>query len=184
MVKKLKLERIDPNVSAEEFFSKYVSKRQPVILTGLLDDPAFQGRKWVRFRRNRVFVAQCFISGQTDLSYLSKKAGNVEVMVEPIHPTANQYGTDVERISMKFREFLAKLQSDDGPHPYLTTQYSDEDPDAETFFPPPTNALKDEFPTVPRIMGNLFLQQVNLWVGKSKDGSSSGLVSAHIHPVI
>ena len=184
MVKKLKLERIDPNVSAEEFFSKYVSKRQPVILTGLLDDPAFQGRKWVRFRRNRVFVAQCFISGQTDLSYLSKKAGNIEVMVEPIHPTANQYGTDVERISMKFREFLAKLRSDGGPHPYLTTQYSDEDPDAETVFPSPTNALKDEFPTVPRIMGNLFLQQVNLWVGKSKDGSSSGLVSAHIHPVI
>ncbi|KAM5534131.1 hypothetical protein V8D89_012151 [Ganoderma adspersum] len=157
MVKKLGLERIDPNVSAEQFFSKYVSKRRPVILTGLLDDPTFEGRKW------------------TDLSYLSKKAGNVEVMVEPIHPTANQYGTDVERISIRFREFLAKLRSDDGPHPYLTTQYSDEDPDAETVFPPPTNALKDEFPTIPRIMGNLFLQQVNLWVGKSKDGSSSGL---------
>ncbi|PIL26363.1 hypothetical protein GSI_12119 [Ganoderma sinense ZZ0214-1] len=157
MVKKLKLERINPDLSAEEFFSKYVSKRRPVVLTGLLDDPAFEGRKW------------------TDLSYLSKKAGDVEVMVEPIHPTANQYGTDVERIAMKFREFLAKLRSDDGPHPYLTTQYSDQDPDAETVFPPPTNALKDGFPTVPRIMGNLFLQQVNLWVGKSKDGSSSGL---------
>ena len=50
MVKKLKLERIDPGVPAEEFFSKYVSKRRPVILTGLLDDDAFGGRKWVRFR--------------------------------------------------------------------------------------------------------------------------------------
>lgn len=101
-------------------------------------------------------------------------------MVEPIHPTANQYGTDVERVSMKFHEFLTKLRNDDGPYPYLTTQYSGEDPDAETIFPPPTNALKDEFPIVPRIMGNLFLQQVNLWVGKSKDGSSSGLVSASV----
>ena len=79
---------------------------------------------------------------------------------------------------MTFRTFLDTLRSDDdGPHPYLTTQYSEEDPDAETVFPPPTNALKDEFPTVPRIMGNLFLQQVNLWLGKSKHGSSSGLVS-------
>ncbi|KAI1787097.1 Clavaminate synthase-like protein [Ganoderma leucocontextum] len=156
-MKKLKLERVDPTLSAEDFFAKYVSKRRPVILTGLLDDPAFQGRKW------------------PDMFYLSQKAGDVVVTVEPIHPTANQYGTDVERISMKFRDFLAKLRIDDGPHPYLTTQYLDEDPDTETVFPPPTSALKDEFPAVPRIMGNLFLQQVNLWVGKSKDGSSSGL---------
>ncbi|EIW57046.1 Clavaminate synthase-like protein [Trametes versicolor FP-101664 SS1] len=96
-------------------------------------------------------------------------------MVEPIHPTANQYGTDVERVPTTFRDFLAALRVEEGPHPYLTTQYSEDDPDAETVFPPPTNALKDEFPIVPRIMGNLFLQQVNLWLGRSKDGSSSGL---------
>ena len=115
---------------------------------------------------------------KTDMTYLTKKAGDVEVMVEPIHPTANQYGTDVDRISMSFGDFLDSLRSEKGPHPYLTTQYSEEDPDSETVFPPPTNALKDEFPVVPRIMGNLFLQQVNLWLGKSKDGSSSGLVSS------
>ncbi|EJF58902.1 Clavaminate synthase-like protein [Dichomitus squalens LYAD-421 SS1] len=157
MPDKLKLERIAPSTSAQDFFTKYVSKRRPVIISGLLDDPSFQGRKW------------------TDLSYLSEKAGDVEVLVEPIHPTANQYGTDVERVPMTFRDFLEKLRHDDGPHPYLTTQYSEEDSDAETVFPPPTNALKDEFPMVPRLMGNLFLQQVNLWLGKSKDGSSSGL---------
>ncbi|KAI0692249.1 cupin-like domain-containing protein [Cerioporus squamosus] len=155
--KKLQLDRIDPSISAEEFFSQFVSKRKPVVLRGLLDDTTFKGRQW------------------TDLTYLATKAGDVEVMVEPIHPTANQYGTDVERIPMPFREFLSLLGNDQGPHPYLTTQYSDEDPDAETVFPPPTNALKDEFPTVPRLMGNMFLQQVNLWLGKSKEGSSSGL---------
>ena len=78
---------------------------------------------------------------------------------------------------MAFGDFLKTLRSDKGPHPYLTTQYSEDDPDVETVYPPPTNALKDEFPAVPRIMGNLFLQQVNLWLGKSKEGSSSGLVS-------
>ncbi|KAI0328819.1 Clavaminate synthase-like protein [Cubamyces sp. BRFM 1775] len=157
MPRKLQLERVSPEVPATEFFAKYVSKRTPVIITGLLDDPSFRGRKWM------------------NLDYLAKKAGDVEVMVEPIHPTANQYGTDVERISMTFRDFLNSLRKDEGPHPYLTTQYSDEDPDAETVFPPPTNALKDEFPIVPRIIGNLFLQHVNLWLGKSKSGSSSGL---------
>lgn len=101
-------------------------------------------------------------------------------MVEPIHPTANQYGTDVERVPTTFREFITALRVEEGPHPYLTTQYSEDDPDAETVFPPPTNALKDEFPIVPRIMGNLFLQQVNLWLGRSKDGSSSGLVSVKL----
>ncbi|KAI0776537.1 cupin-like domain-containing protein [Trametes elegans] len=157
MPEKLQLERVSPDLPAKEFFAKYVSSRKPVIITGLLDDPTFQGRKWA------------------NLGYLAKKAGDVEVMVEPIHPTANQYGTDVERIPIMFRDFLGSLRSDDGPHPYLTTQYSEEDPDAETVFPPPTNALRDEFPVVPRIMGNLFLQQVNLWLGKSKEGSSSGL---------
>ena len=114
------------------------------------------------------------------MTYLAGKAGDVEVLVEPIHPTANQYGTDVERVPMPFRDFLKSLRTDKGPHSYLTTQYSDEDPDTETVFPPPTNALKDEFPIVPRLMGNLFLQQVNLWIGKSKEGSSSGLVSLQL----
>ena len=47
-MKKLQLERIAPDLPAREFFSKYVSKRRPVVLSGLLDDPTFQGRKWVR----------------------------------------------------------------------------------------------------------------------------------------
>ncbi|KAH9852873.1 Clavaminate synthase-like protein [Lenzites betulinus] len=157
MPKTLQLERILPSLPAEEFFLKYVSKRKPVIVSGLLDDATFLGRKW------------------TDLDYLTAQAGDAEVMVEPIHPTSHQYGTDIERISMSFREFLAALRSGEGPYPYLTTQYSDDEPDAETVFPPPTNALKKEFPVVPRIMGNLFLQQVNLWLGKSNEGSSSGL---------
>ena len=47
MVKKLKLERIDPGTEAEKFFTNFVSKRKPVVLTGLLDDPAFKGKQWV-----------------------------------------------------------------------------------------------------------------------------------------
>ncbi|KAI0798200.1 cupin-like domain-containing protein [Abortiporus biennis] len=95
-------------------------------------------------------------------------------MIEPMHPESKQFGTDIERISVPFKQFLESLK-EDGPHPYLTTQYSEQDDDQQTVFPPPANALKEDYPIVPRIMGNLFLQQVNLWLGKSKDGSSSGL---------
>ena len=55
------------------------------------------------------------------MSHITKKAGDVEVMVEPIHPTANQYGTDVERVPMPFGDFLNSLKNEAGPHPYLTT---------------------------------------------------------------
>lgn len=93
-----------------------------------------------------------------------------------MHPAAKQFGTDVQRISMTFRDFLESLQSAEGPYHYLTTQYSGEEWDELTMFSPPTNTLRGDFPEVPRLMGNLFLQQANLWLGKSKDGSSSGLV--------
>lgn len=106
--------------------------------------------------------------------------------MEPIHEGTNQFGTDVPRVSMSFAAFLASLKAKDGPYHYLTTQYASEDDEGGeegeriTTLPPPTNALADDFPRVPRVMGNLALQQVNLWLGKSKHGASSGLVSIPI----
>ncbi|KAG8942741.1 hypothetical protein FRC04_003511 [Tulasnella sp. 424] len=85
------------------------------------------------------------------------------------------FGTEVRWISTGFRDFLDSPQNNKGPYHYLITQYSDDDDDVPDTFPPPTNALKDDFPLVPPLMGNLVLQQENLWVGKSKEGSCSGL---------
>jgi hypothetical protein len=113
---------------------------------------------------------------KADLDYLASKAGESDVLVEPMHPTAQQFGTDVERVNMKFKDFLESLKNDAGPHHYLTTQYAEQDLEAITVLPPPADALEADFPRVPRIMGNLCLQQVNLWVGRSKNGSTSGLV--------
>ncbi|PSR70441.1 hypothetical protein PHLCEN_2v13692 [Hermanssonia centrifuga] len=144
-------------MSAEEFFRQYVSKRCPVIIQGLPDDEGFKAQKW------------------TDLHYLASKAGNSSVLVEPMHPQSHQFGTDVERVPVEFGDFLKSLQMDDGPHPYLTTQYAEQDLDAVTVLPPPADALADDYPRIPRLMGNLYLQQVNLWLGKSKEGSTSGL---------
>ena len=119
------------------------------------------------------------------MEYLSKKAGHATVQVEPIHPETKQFGTDIERVEMEFSEFLDGLKKGDGEWRYLTTQYSanperlDDDGEEEgeiTSYPPPTNALRDDFPSAPKIAGNLVLQQVNLWIGRSKNGASSGLV--------
>jgi len=116
-----------------------------------------------------------------------KKAGHVTVQVEPIYPDLKQFGTDVEQIEMKFSEFLEGLKQEEGEWRYLTTQYSadpegglDDDEDGGegevTTYPPPTNALRDDFPSAPNLTGNLVLQQVNLWVGRLENGASSRLV--------
>nr|CDI54433.1 jmj4 protein [Melanopsichium pennsylvanicum 4] len=41
--------------------------------------------------------------------------------------------------------------------------------------PAPTNVLSNDFPAKPKLLGNLVLQQCNLWLGNSKQGKSSGL---------
>ena len=115
---------------------------------------------------------------QADLDYLSAQAGDVELLVEPIHQDKRQYGTDAPRIPSTFGDFVASLKHPSQNYHYLTTQYAqdEEEEDLVTAFPPPTKALLDDVPVNPRLMGNLVLQQVNLWLGKSKEGSSSGLV--------
>ncbi|CAO1632553.1 unnamed protein product [Parajaminaea phylloscopi] len=48
-------------------------------------------------------------------------------------------------------------------------------PPLDPLLPRPTDALADDFPLQPELMGNLVLQQTNLWLGNSKQGKSSGL---------
>ncbi|KAF7794590.1 hypothetical protein EIP86_005726 [Pleurotus ostreatoroseus] len=161
----LTLDTILPSVTAEHFFKTYVSKRTPVVIKGLPDDEAFKARQWVSY---------------SYLAYLEQKSGDSEVLVEPMHPVAHQFGTAVERVPMTFKDFLKSLRSagnEEKAHPYLTTQYAAQgaEEDSLTMLPPPANTLEEDFPRVPRLMGNLFLQQVNLWLGKSKDGATSGL---------
>lgn len=113
------------------------------------------------------------------MAYLQAKAGHVPVMVEPKHKESNQFGTGIQRVQTTFGEFLSTLRKSKGSHHYLTTQYEDDEsdePGPKTIFPPPTNALLDDYPVSPDLMGNLVLEQVNLWVGRSNEGSSSGLV--------
>ncbi len=52
---------------------------------------------------------------------------------------------------------------------------SDNEPELDPVLPSPTDALSNDFPARPALLGNLVLQQCNLWLGNSKEGKSSGL---------
>lgn len=180
------LDVVDSTIDSKEFFEKYVRTRTPVVIRGPIQDEGFQASRWVCTIPVSPPPEAYKCLEKTDLEYLSTKAGHVLVQVEPIHPEFKQFGTDVERIEMKFSEFLGGLKQKDGELMYLTTQYSaDHEGESEDgqgdegevmTYPPPTNALRGDFPSAPKIAGNLVLQQVNLWIGKSKNSASSGLV--------
>lgn len=148
-------------------WTEYVRARRPVVLDGLLDDESWKGESW-------------------DLDTLKARAGDAVIMVEPVHPTEGIFGTGTPRVKMTFGEYIDKLRdtAQRGKY-YLTTQYGlDEDDEQEDedagpvldpLFPSPTHKLGGEFPPHPRILGDLVLQQCNLWLGNSTAGTTSGL---------
>lgn len=104
-------------------------------------------------------------------------------MVEPVHPTDGVFGTATPREKMPFGEYIDKMDKERAKY-YLTTQYGmeeqadgeeDDGPVLDPLLPSPTHKLKGDFPAHPRILGDLVLQQCNLWLGNSKEGTTSGL---------
>jgi hypothetical protein len=115
-------------------------------------------------------------------------AGHLQVDVEPMGPLGS-FGSSAQRISMLFSEFIHRI-SEGNERLYLTTQYHGDnfcnrhhfsglsDEDFELFsstFPPPVCALLGSIPLKPELLSGYALEQVNLWIGRSTDGSSSGL---------
>lgn len=132
-------------------------------------------------------VGTCAPLTKTDRAYLEEKAGDAEVMVEPVHPKEQCFGTSMQRQPMKLRELLDRLHdpAQDGTL-YLTTQYeaeahdaastaTDDGPGIDNVLPSPTHKLRDDFPLHPRLLGDLVLQQCNLWIGSGTKQRSSGL---------
>ena len=94
------------------------------------------------------------------------------------------FGTAEKREAMTFAQFLDVVQDKrQGGKYYLTTQYEQEEeqgedddwPDMDPILPSPVHLLQKDFPLHPRILGNLVLQQCNLWVGGTQEPKSSGL---------
>ncbi len=141
-------------INAQQFFDDYVKIRRPVVLQGIFPDlNAFH--KWSN-------------------EYLREKAGHQKVMVEKRSSDQDTYGQGNE-IPMTFGEFLDLTEKGDTNH-YLTTQDVEADEDGRPdLMAPFMKCLKNDFPLVPDIVPTLIPQNINLWMGNSREGSSSGL---------
>lgn len=158
------IERDSPELEPAAFWEKYVRARRPVVIRGGISDESFTApAKW-------------------DPAYLVKRAGQVKVLVEERvaaapaapgcaapPPLQTPFGRGV-RVCRTFAEVIKAAAAGDDRH-YLTAQRK-----AGTVVAPPlAGALERDLPRVPAAMGALEPESVSLWVGASKDGTSSGL---------
>jgi hypothetical protein len=99
--------------------------------------------------------------------------GDEVVVIETRAGLNDTFGRGKKR-NMKVREFVKHLQNSE-PLVYLSTQPAARDPDGHpTLMSPPLASIPD-VPKKPHISGALIPQSVNLWMGRSEDGTSSGL---------
>lgn len=115
------------------------------------------------------------ISFQTN-KYLKEKAGDSTVLVESKGKLG--FGTSIPRANMKFGDFVDKIEKGTS-NLYLSTQYETNEEDEENvlkdYCSAPLTELLDDFPLRPTLLGNLFVQNTNIWFGHSPSGTSSGL---------
>jgi len=141
---------------ADAFFRQYVSERKPVVLRNCVPDDAFRANRWT-------------------LSYLKEKAGEVDVRVE-VRTVGQKRGFgEGNFIRTKMAALVDQLAAGEQKW-YMTTQDAGED---ETGRPallgPPLNALTEDFPLRPDLLRTLVPSTLNVWMGSSSTGSSSGL---------
>lgn len=151
------IERIDVgDVTPEQFFRDYVATRKPVVLSGFLTDSEFTApAKWTN-------------------EYLDRVAGDETLAVERRGDTSEKFGRGIE-VQMKFRELLALLAGGDELH-YLTTQDVEAEADGRPEVMAPFVAcLQQDFPLRPALLGHLVPQNINIWMGNNRHGSSTGL---------
>ncbi|KAL3792917.1 hypothetical protein ACHAW5_006824 [Stephanodiscus triporus] len=145
------------DVTPEIFYTKYIQCRRPVVLKGVLPDDLSLIEQW------------------KDFNYLLEKVGDQSVMVEKRSSDKESFGKGNE-IKMSFRRFLHLIIDRGDDRHYLTTQDVEANSDGRPdLMSPLMKSLKNDFPLRPVLMGNLVPQNINMWIGNSKDGTSSGL---------
>ena len=145
------------DLTPESFYLKYVAKRRPCVIIGCLPDSQWKvSSKW------------------TSSSYLKEKAGDVEISVEKRTDAKAKFGRGNE-VKLQFGHFLDLLNGGSDDY-YLTTQDVLTTADGRPHVMSPfMEKLADDFPLRPKLIGNLIPQNINVWMGRSKGGSSSGL---------
>ena len=153
-IPRLSVSALEPQL----FWRDFISKRQPAVFDSLIDDPDWKGHLWTN-------------------AYLAGKCNEEVVRVEVRQDGMRGFGRGVET-SMPFSDFLTRLEKAYGGdfEYYMTTQELSYDEEGRpSLVSPPVQQLVGDFPWRPRIMGNLVLQNANLWFGTSSVPTSSGL---------
>ena len=97
------IESVPATIDPEEFFARFVVRRKPVMIRGLLTDKEWKGHRWTN-------------------KYLKNEAGKVEVIVEQRGPKEDAtFGLLAPKISMTYGEFIDNI-TNDNDRLYLTTQ--------------------------------------------------------------
>ena len=145
------------DLTPQIFYRDYVAKRKPCLILGCLPDGQWRvTQKWNSF------------------SYLKEKAGGVEISVEKRTSATAKFGRGNE-VKLRFGEFLDLIEAGSDEY-YLTTQDVLTTADGRPHVMSPfMEKLADDFPLRPKLTGNLIPQNINVWMGRSKEGSSSGL---------
>jgi hypothetical protein len=179
------------------FYKEYISQRRPVVIQNLFrnNDVADCGPVHV----NSMFKLASELVKLQNLEHLRNQAGDENIKVEKRTSTSDSYGKGTE-VEMTFSQFLNEMEHNNENSTsemyYLTTQDVDCSSDGRPHLMSPfvrrifqtvekeASATKDvvnedikdmTLPLQPELMGNLIPQNINIWMGKSNSGSSSGL---------
>lgn len=151
--------RITPQTDPRDFFRDYVATRKPCLL-----------------RQSRLSDKSWRADQRWNNNYLRRVAGKSTVRVEKRGNERESFGRGTN-VNMSFDEVLTLLEFGDRYH-YMTTQELGTDEEGRPdLMSSPCRELyhAGDFPLVPALMGNLLPMNYNLWLGNSRDGSSSGL---------
>jgi len=147
------MKEVDASISPQEFYTRFVSSRTPVLIEGHITDKDWQVNKWTT-------------------EYLEQTAGHSIIQVE--RKKNGTFGNGIHE-SMTMHEFLSLLKSGDDSC-YLTTQeLSYTIDDKPELISEPVKSLLHDIPMRPVLLGNLIPQNVNLWMGLTRGESTSGL---------
>ena len=156
----------DDELEPERFYQNYVRRRRPVVIRGQqLPNELLHLTKWKSSNEDMI-----------------QRAGDATIKVEKRSNSRDSFGKGTE-VGIKFSEFLKLIQNGDSMH-YLTTQDVEADKDGRPKLLSPfmerlrggqNGSDTEAFPLRPKLMGNLVPQNINIWIGNSPNGASSGL---------
>ncbi|KAL8275006.1 hypothetical protein Esti_001062 [Eimeria stiedai] len=152
------------------FFDVYIGARKPCILRLLPTEELSKKSSCAALADSRAL--KCW----SDLAYLTKVAGGEMIDVEVRDAGKGQVFGAGQYQQMAFGQVIRRLAAGDTSL-YVTTQRiaSNRHGPKALCGPPLSNKLAADFPVKVAIAGNLVPYQFNVWIGDSREGSTTGL---------